>query len=126
MLDIILAVGPLVRVVTVQPGDQQPLRPVTALDKRGADVPSEHRRTVIAAIVTAAFQVPAVLAKPVPESGPAGWGQRVSADADHAPAAVGADLALLEEEVHTVTRPVLRAGAVTQQARAADAPRQLI
>jgi hypothetical protein len=80
---------------------------------------------VIAATVVTAFQVPAVLAEPVPEGGPAGRDQRVRADTDHPAAAVGADLAILEEEVHAVTRPIHRAGAVTQHARSAYAPRQL-
>jgi hypothetical protein len=39
MLDIVLALGPLVGMVTVQPGDQQPLRPIPALDKRGSRPP---------------------------------------------------------------------------------------
>src|SRR6266568_3130020 len=125
MLHIVLALGPLAGMLTVQPGGEQSVRPVTALDKRGADVPPEHRRTVIAAAVTTAVHVPAVLAEPVPQRAPARWDQRMSPDADHPPAAVGADLTILEEEVHTVTRPVLRARAVTQQPQSADTTRQL-
>lgn len=81
---------------------------------------------MVTATEVAAFQVPAVLAKPVPQGGPAGWGQRVSANADHTTAAISASLAVLEEEVHAATWPVLRAGTVTQQARSAYPPRQLI
>jgi hypothetical protein len=53
-------------------------------------VPPEHRRAVVTPAAVTAFKVPAVLAEPVPERGLAGWGQRVSADADYPAAAVGA------------------------------------
>lgn len=69
---------------------------------------------MIAAAGVSAAEPSAMLAQPGPQRGPAAGGQRVGADAHDPAVAIGADLAVLAEEVDTAAGPPGGPGAVAQ------------
>ena len=102
------------RAVAVKPGGEQVIWQAVAADEGCADMPTEHRCTMVAAARVAAGQLPAMLPEPTPQRGLAGFGKRVGADAHHPRAVVRAVLAVFVEEVEALERAAGPAGALTQ------------